>query len=429
MNTRLVTLDDWLLYLEKLHPSAIDMGLGRVKKVSDALGLTPEFPVITVAGTNGKGSVCAMLESILGHASYRVGCYTSPHLLHYSERIRVDRHAVTDEVLCDVFTKIESVRESIQVTLTYFEFGTLAAMMIFMQAQADVAILEVGLGGRLDAVNIFDTDCAILTSVDLDHMDYLGSTREVIGQEKIGIFRSNKPAICAEQDIPGNLFLKMSETGAILHCIDRDFSYTQDGLYWRYEGISGHRYNLPLPALKGNYQLKNASAVLAALEAMEEILPVPVNAIRCGLTEVTLTGRFQIISARPAIILDVAHNPAAARKLSANLEAMPVKGCTYAVVGMLKDKDMVGTVQALKSNVDYWLVAGLKVARGATGDEMLQVLKRAGIEVQDRAHLFESIRNAYAYAREHAMSNDRICVFGSFHTVSAVLKNHGEAVS
>lgn len=422
-----MTLDDWLLYLEKLHPRAIDMGLERVKKVRDALRLIPEFPVITVAGTNGKGSVCTMLESILGHASYRVGCYTSPHLLHYGERIRIDQHAIADEVLCSVFAEIESVRESIQVTLTYFEFGTLAAMLIFVRAQVDIAILEVGLGGRLDAVNVFDTDCAILTSIDLDHMDYLGSTREAIGQEKIGIFRPDKPAICTEPDIPADLLPKMKATGAILSCINKNFSYTQDNLQWCYEGA--HRYNLSLPALKGEYQLQNASAALAALEAMEGTLPVPMNAIRRGLAEATLAGRFQIISARPAIILDVAHNPAAARKLLDNLEAMPVKGCTYAIVGMLKDKDMASTIRVLKNNVDYWLIAGLDVARGATGDEMLKALKDAGIEEQEHVHAFQSVRNAYVYAREHASSDDRICVFGSFHTVSLILKNHGGTVS
>ncbi|SCX09001.1 dihydrofolate synthase / folylpolyglutamate synthase [Nitrosomonas eutropha] len=427
MDVRSMTLDDWLLYLEKLHPKAIDMGLERVKKVRDALGLMPKFPVITVAGTNGKGSVCTILESILGCASYRIGCYTSPHLLHYGERIRIDQRAITDEVLCGVFAEIESVRESVQVTLTYFEFGTLAAMLIFVRAQVDVAILEVGLGGRLDAVNVFDTDCAILTSIDLDHMDYLGSTREAIGQEKIGIFRPNKPAVCTEPDIPAGLLPKMQATGALLCCINKNFGYTQDNLQWCYEGV--RRYNLSLPALKGEYQLQNASAALAALEAMEGTLPVPMNAIRRGLAEATLAGRFQIISARPAIILDVAHNPAAARKLLANLEAMPVKGCTYAIVGMLKDKDMAGTIRVLKNNVDHWLIAGLDVARGATGNEILKALRDAGIEEQERVRVFQNVQSAYVYAREHASSDDRICVFGSFHTVSLILKNHGGTVS
>ena len=422
MDTQLITLEDWLGYLEKLHPITIDMGLERVKKVSDALKLEPTFPVITVAGTNGKGSVCAMLESILNHASYRVGCYTSPHLLRYNERVRIDLHEVTDETLCEVFSEIESARESTHTTLTYFEFGTLAAMLLFLRSHVDVAILEVGLGGRLDAVNVFDTDCAILTSIDLDHMDYLGDTREAIGQEKIGIFRKNKPAICAEPEIPGNLHEKMLATNANLYCIDEAFGYIADNQQWRYQGIFGHHQNLPLPALKGRYQLQNASAVLAALETLEEVLPVPMDAIRRGLVGVTLPGRFQMISARPMIILDVAHNPAAARKLSTNLESIPVKGRTYAVVGMLSDKDMIGTLGALKNNIDYWLIAGLDVARGASGDEVLQALKGAGVKQESISCTYQSIWSAYVYARDHVGDNDRICVFGSFYTVSSVMK-------
>ncbi|WP_350283021.1 bifunctional tetrahydrofolate synthase/dihydrofolate synthase [Nitrosomonas sp.] len=423
------TLENWLSYLEKLHPKTIDMGLERVKKVRDALELKPEFPVITIAGTNGKGSVCAMLESILGCASYRVGCYTSPHLLCYNERIRVDRHEITDEALCEIFAEIESARESVRTTLTYFEFGTLAAMLIFLRSHVDVAILEVGLGGRLDAVNVFDTDCAILTSIDLDHTDYLGSTREAIGQEKIGIFRADKPAICAEPDIPGNLREKMRATNARLYCINEAFSYTADHLQWRYQGISGRRYSLPLPALRGGCQLQNASAVLAALEVLEESFPVPMDVIRRGLAEVTLAGRFQMISARPVIILDVAHNPAAACRLSANLEILPVKGHTYAVVGMLKDKDMAGTLRALKNNVSYWLVSDLDVARGASANEVLQALEEAGVERQNILHTFTNVQNAYVYAREHASDNDRICVFGSFHTVSPVMTSLSESDS
>lgn len=429
IDIRPVTLENWLSYLEKLHPKTIDMGLERVEKVRDALRLKPEFPIITVAGTNGKGSVCAMLESIFGCASYRIGCYTSPHLLRYNERIRVDRHEVADEVLCEVFAEIESVCESARTTLTYFEFGTLAAMLIFLQSRVDVAILEVGLGGRLDAVNVFDADCAILTSIDLDHMDYLGSTREAIGQEKIGIFRANKPAICAEPDIPGNLREKMQATNARLYCIDEAFSYTAGNLQWRYQGVSGHHYSLPLPALKGDCQLQNASAVLAALEVLEEILPVPMDAIRRGLAEVTLAGRFQMISAHPVIILDVAHNPAAARRLSANLETLSVKGRTYAVVGMLKDKDMAGTLRALKDNVDYWLISSLDVARGASADEILQALEDAGIERQNILPVFPDVQSAYVYAHKHAGDNDRICVFGSFHTVSPVMAGSGESDS
>ncbi|MCC6917018.1 bifunctional tetrahydrofolate synthase/dihydrofolate synthase [Nitrosomonas sp.] len=422
MDIRLSTLEDWLSYLEKLHPKTIDMGLERVKKVRDTLGLKPEFPVITVAGTNGKGSVCTMLESILNHASYRVGCYTSPHLLRYNERIRISQREISDEALCEVFAEIEAARELTHTTLTYFEFGTLAAMLLFLRSRIDVAILEVGLGGRLDAVNVFDADCAILTSIDLDHMEYLGTTREAIGQEKIGIFRENRPAICAEPEIPGSLYKKMLATNANLYCIGEAFSYVADNQQWCYRGISGHRQNLPLPALKGRYQLQNASAVLAALETLEETLPVPMDAVRRGLVDTALPGRFQMISARPIIILDVAHNPAAARKLSASLESMPVKGCTYAVAGMLGDKDMTGTLGALKKNIDYWLIARLDVARGASEDEMMQALKEAGIEQKDILYTFQNVWSAYVYARDHAGDNDRICVFGSFYTVSSVMR-------
>ena len=425
MNIRSMSLNDWLYYLEKLHPKTVDLNLERIGKIKDILGLSPRFPIITVAGTNGKGSVCAMLEAILSRASYRVGCYTSPHLLHYSERIKINQRAVADDVLCHVFAEIESVRQSTQITLTYFEFGTLAAMLIFMQEQVDVAILEVGLGGRLDAVNVFDTDCAVLTSIDLDHTDYLGVTREAIGLEKMGVFRSDKPAICAEQTVPVDLFLKMEATSAKLFCINRDFSCTQDNLQWHYKGISGRHHNLPLPALRGSHQLKNASAALAALEALEETLPVPMSAVRRGLAEVTLPGRFQLVSVRPTIVLDVAHNPAAARELSANLDTIPVKGHTYAVVGMLKDKDISSTLQVLKGNVDYWLLAGLDVTRGATKGELLQALRAADIEELGHVNTFQDVQSAYTYARKHANSNDRICIFGSFHTVSSILKNHG----
>lgn len=422
IDTRPTTLEGWLNYLEKLHPKTIDMGLERVRRVRDSLRLTVDFPVITVAGTNGKGSVCAMLESIFSQASYNTGCYTSPHLLRYNERIRVNQHEISDEILCDVFAEIESARESVGTTLTYFEFGTLAAMLIFVRARVDVAILEVGLGGRLDAVNVFDTDCAILTSIDLDHMDYLGSTREAIGQEKIGIFRENKPAICAEPDIPRLLYEKMRSASARLYCINDAFGYMADNQQWRYRGISGHHYNLPLPALKGDFQLQNASAVLAALEILEETLPVPVNAIRRGLVETILAGRFQMISARPTIILDVAHNPAAARKLSINLKTLPTKGYTYAVAGMLKDKDMTGTLRVLKNNIDRWLIGGLNVARGASENEIRQALEEAGVEQKNILCSFPDINSAYVYAREHVNDDDRICVFGSFHTVSLVMK-------
>lgn len=418
------TLYDWLDYLDQLHPKEIDMGLERVAQVRDALGLNPEFLIITVGGTNGKGSVCAMLESIVHCAGYQVGCYTSPHLLRYNERIHIDQHEVTDEALCKAFSLVESARVEANVTLTYFEFGTLAAMLLFIQAKIDVAVLEVGLGGRLDAVNVFDADCAVLTSIGLDHMDYLGSTREAIGREKIGIFRSKRPAICGESDIPEHLYPLMAATGANLCYFGKDFYYSADARQWRYTGIQGRTHNLPLPALRGEFQLQNASVAFAAIEALQDRLPVSMNAIRQGLVEITLPGRFQIVSAHPAVILDVAHNPAAARKLATNLAKMPMRGRSFAVIAMLKDKDIVGTVQELKNNIDYWLVAALSTARGASCTEILDALKQAEVAEDRIIGTFSNVPEAYASARERVSDSDRICVFGSFYTIGPVLEMH-----
>lgn len=425
MAAKFAMLTSWLEYLEQLHPKTIDMGLDRVRQVKDAVGLSPGFPVITVGGTNGKGSACAILESILSCAGYRVGCYTSPHLLRYHERIRIDKKEATDEALCTAFEVIESARIQSKTSLTYFEFGTLAAMLLFIQSGVEVAILEVGLGGRLDAVNVFDPDCAVLTSIEMDHMNYLGATREAIGFEKIGIFRPNKPAVCAEPDIPVNTRQEMLAIGAELFCINENFGYQADKIQWHFQGPTGHRSGLPLPALRGACQLQNASASLVALDAIRDKLPVSMNAIRRGLVDITLPGRFQVIPGTPMTILDVAHNPAAARELAANLCAMDKHGRTFALVAMLKDKDIIATIQALQNEVDHWLVAGLQVARGASIDEMLKALGDAGIEQQHAISAFPDVLSAYAYANEHTNDNDRICVFGSFHTVGIVMEYRG----
>lgn len=426
MAAQSMTLDNWLDYLGQLHPKTIDMGLERVKSVQEVAGLTPGFPVITVGGTNGKGSVCAMLASILGCAGYRVGCYTSPHLVRYQERIRIDQQEISDHLLCSAFERIETARESSQTSLTYFEFGTLAAMLLFIQSEVDVAIMEVGLGGRLDAVNVFDPDCAVLTSIDMDHMEYLGTTREAIGLEKIGIFRAGRPAVCAEPDIPPGVRQQMSVMGARLSCIHEHFGYKKiDAVQWHYQDPDGAGINLPLPALRGVCQLQNASAALATLDALRDRLPVSMSAIRRGLLEVILPGRFQVLPGNPVTILDVAHNPAAARELALNLSTLPAAGQTYAIVAMLQDKDMVATIQALRGHIDRWLVAGLEVPRGATKAQMVQALEDAGVARPEAIHAFPDVRSAYSYAREHAHDNDRICVFGSFHTVGAVMEGQG----
>lgn len=416
-----VSLADWLAYLEHLHPKIIDMGLERVKQVKDAIGLVPTYPLITVGGTNGKGSTSIMLESILSSAGYRVGCYTSPHLMKYNERIRIQQKNVSDEALCCAFSAIESARAGGNTSLTYFEFGTLAAMYLFAQSEVDVAILEVGLGGRLDAVNVFDADCAIVTSIDLDHMDYLGTTREEIGIEKVGIFRKDHIAICGEPNLPAVVRERINTIGAKFFCINDDFSYKIDNLQWHYKGPVGNYFSLPHPALRGACQLMNASLCLTALGLLTDRLPVTVGDVRRGLLEITLPGRFQVLPGKPTTILDVAHNPAAARVLADNLGALDFHQYTYAVIGMLKDKDIASVVLALKHCVDIWLVATTHTARGASAAEIIQELKKNGITDDNKIHAFPNAIAAYGFARKHAAGNDRICVFGSFYTVSDVL--------
>jgi dihydrofolate synthase/folylpolyglutamate synthase len=411
------SLSDWLSYLERIHPSAIDMGLDRVARVRDGLGLIPAFPIVAVAGTNGKGSVCAMLESILSSAGYKTGVYTSPHLLRYNERVRVQGREAADEELVRAFSRIEQVRG--EVSLTYFEFGTLAAMDVFIRERVDLAVLEVGLGGRLDAVNAFDSDCAVVTSVDFDHMEYLGNNRDSIGAEKAGIFRAGRPAICGEADAPAGLLRRAEEIGAKLHLIGRDYGFNADPHQWQFWSALGKRSALPYPALRGDYQLGNAATALSALEQLKERLPVDMGAIRRGLLDVQLPGRFQILPGRPMVILDVGHNPHAARALASSLRRLPGGGKTIAVFAMLRDKDIEGVAAAMRDGVDEWLVAGLSSPRGAGAERIRQALAAAqvGVPVAE----FDTPVHAYQHAIRSAGQNDKILVFGSFYTVGAVL--------
>ena len=414
-------LAGWLTYLESLHPKTIALGLERVSQVRQQLNLQPDFPVIVVGGTNGKGSVCAMLESILRAAGYRVGCYTSPHLLHYNERVRIDKQQASDDELCASFEKIEQARG--ETRLTYFEFGTLAAMQCFIAHRVDVAILEVGLGGRLDAVNVFDNDCAVIASVDIDHTDYLGETREQIAFEKSGIMRGGRVVICADSDVPQALHTQAKAIGAELWCIGGEFGFTPHQGQWDYRSKLGSRNALPYPALRGAFQLGNASAALAALDVLKDRLPVSMEAVRRGLTEVNLAGRFQFVPGKPTLILDVAHNPHAARSLAKNLAGLPPCPHTYAIFAMLKDKDMAGVAAALGFCVDTWLVAGIATPRGATAGELAQALKRGG--VHGEMLTFDNIAEAVSYAYNAAGENDRIITFGSFHTVAEVMAAKG----
>lgn len=413
------TLHGWLARIERGHPQSIAMGLDRVRAVSDAMCLVPKCPVITVGGTNGKGSACMMLEAILHHAGYKIGCYTSPHLLRYNERVRVARAEAGDAGLMRAFEAVEAARVKADVPLTYFEFGTLAAMALFIEAKLDALILEVGLGGRLDAVNVFEPDCAMVMSVALDHMDYLGDTREKIGFEKAGIFRSDKSAIYAEADPPQSLLDHAQAIGARLMLRGRDFDIKPAANKWSYHGPGGARHALPWPALCGAYQLGNAAACIAALDTLRDRLPVSMNDIRSGLLTVENPGRFQVLPGQPAIILDVAHNPHAAQALAGSLKSMPRGGRTLAVFAMLSDKDIAGVIAVLKPLVTQWFAAGIQGPRGTTVESLAQKLAAAGIAA---VTCFENVAAALKAAREAALDDDKILVFGSFYTVSEAMQ-------
>ena len=419
------SLATWLSHLESLHPkgqAGIELGLERVARVKAALGQTQHCPVIVVGGTNGKGSVCAYLENILDRAGLQVGCYTSPHLLHYNERVKLNGQPASGEALCRAFARVEAARGD--ESLTYFEFGTLAAWEVFAEAGVDAVILEVGLGGRLDAVNIYDADAAIVTGIALDHTDWLGPTREHIGLEKAGIFRAGRPALCADRQPPQSLLDHAAAIGADLKLIGRDFGFeksAEDRLQWRYwskQGEAMQRRSLAFPGLRGSAQLANASVVLATLDALKDRLPVTMGAIRRGLIETELPGRFQVLPGQPTVVLDVAHNPQAAAVLADNLSNMGFFDRTHAVVGMLGDKDIPATLAALKGKVDYWHLADLAVPRGATAAALETAVAGLGGEVFCHADPAEGYRKAL----EQAADNDRILVFGSFYTVADVLR-------
>ena len=413
------SLDGWLALLESRHEQQIQLGLERVSEVFGKAGLALSCPVITVGGTNGKGSVCAMLEAILLAAGYRVGLYTSPHLLRFNERVRLAGREVDDAVLVDAFGRVEAARG--ETPLTYFEHGTLAALAIFEQAALDVVILEVGLGGRLDAVNLLDADCAIVTSVAMDHMDYLGDNREAIGFEKAGIFRPGRPAIIGDPLPPESLLRHASEVGADLQVSGRDFGFSGDRTQWAFWGRNGlKRGGLAYPALRGANQLLNAAATLAALDALKPLLPVQMQAVRQGLMLVELPGRFQILPGRPAVVLDVAHNPQAAGVLSENLSNMGYYPETWAVFGMLADKDVAGVVQLMRGRVDHWLLASPPGPRGLPAAQLAEIV--SAVSGCEDVRVCASVAEAFELAGKSAAEGDRILAFGSFLTVAEVMK-------
>ena len=401
------------------------MGLERITRVKEALQLNFQAVVFTVGGTNGKGSTCALLESVLLAASYKVGCHTSPHLLSFNERARVNGENVSDALLLEHFKAVELARASLPnpPTLTYFEFTTLAIMHLFATADLDAVILEVGLGGRLDAVNMIDTDCAIVTSIDLDHMEYLGDTREKIAFEKAGIFRSDKPAICADPVPPQSLIDHAASIGADLWLMGKDYNFQGDKQQWGWAGRGKRFSGLGYPALRGANQLLNASAVIAALIAVRERLPVGAQEIRNGMAWVELPGRFQVLPGQPTIILDVAHNPHASAALAQNLENMAYHPYTIAVFGAMADKDIDGVLKPMMDKIDFWYFCDLPTPRAASAESLAIRLRSLGFKegADSGIEVFSSPALAYESALKKAGEGDRISVFGSFYTVAGVI--------
>ncbi len=416
---RFNSLPAWLAWQETLHPQKIDLGLARVAAVARRMGLLqPDYGVITVAGTNGKGSSVALLAAILSAAGYRTGCYTSPHLLRYNERISIAGQIASDSALCSAFDCVDQARG--QETLSYFEFGTLAALHLFAVADLDIALLEVGMGGRLDAVNIINPDAALVTAIDIDHSDWLGSDRETIGREKAGIFRAGRPAICADPTPPASLEKTAAGLGASWFTLGRQFSYNASGTGWNWQGPDSSYRQLPPPALAGAQQYDNAAGVLMTLESLRERFPVSRQSIDAGLRSVNLAGRFQTLRGKVDVILDVAHNPASGRCLAQMLEESPASGSTWLVIGMLKDKDVAAFMESLAHTVDHWCLVSLDLDRGLSAAELRKMLPFAA----DDAHEFPSVAAACRYAREQAATGDRVVVSGSFITVAQATSCH-----
>ena len=430
-------MTDWLAHLETVHKTEIDLGLIRVGEMKTRLQsaglLKLNYPIITVGGTNGKGSTCAYLEQILIAAGYQVGCHTSPHVLDFTERARFNGVDSTEEQLLPFFHEVERVRvQAPEISLTYFEFTLLVFMCWFDAQQPDALVLEVGLGGRLDATNVFDATAAVVTSVDIDHVGFLGDTREAIGFEKAGVFRAGRAAICADSNPPHSLIEHANAIGADLKLINRDFRYqvVQDDQrkQWRFVGEHGARNSLAMPAMRGDYQLANASAALAALDALSEQLPVTQQAVRVGISNAVVRGRFQVLPGRPTTILDVAHNPHAARALAKNVSQMGYSPYTYAVFGAMADKDIAQVMQIMSGVVDHWYLCELPSARAASAQQLQQILLDTGF-IADKDHsvqAFDSVQDALAHLSASVPTqvspDDRIIIFGSFVTVEQALK-------
>ena len=433
------TLQQWLNWQETLHPSEIELGLDRIKKVLKRLlpencssnGTNFPYKVITVAGTNGKGSTVAFLESILAEASYKVGCYSSPHLLHYNERIRINKNPVSDVLICEAFSRIDKARQS--VSLTYFEFGTLAAIDIFTRAGCDVVILEVGLGGRLDAVNIVDPDIALITTVDIDHQDWLGNDRDTIGLEKAGIYRLDRPALYGDEDIPQSIIDKVKKERLAFYQYKKHYAVNIREQQWDFTLLgdgsdSQSRFNLPLPGLKGQIQIKNAANALMVLELLKNDCPVTQAEIKRGLHNCQLAGRFQVYNTDPFIVMDVAHNVQAARVLLEAMKNLSIPGELHVIIGMLKDKEVSDVLSMFASMVTHWYIIELDSYRAMPAaqieHELRQILSE-NANVKPQIHCYETFEQAYGqfdrYNKQYE-TMQKLLIFGSFLTVTEALK-------
>jgi dihydrofolate synthase/folylpolyglutamate synthase len=407
------SLDRWLAWFETVHPKRIDLRLDRFVAILEELGLrTPPYPVVTVAGTNGKGSCVAMLESIYWHAGYDVGTFTSPHLWRFNERIRVNGADTHDAELVAAFEEAAAALGS--VTLSYFEASLVAALAVFRRRAPDVVILEVGMGGRLDATNALDTDCALIVSIDLDHREWLGDTREEIGREKAGIVRRGKPVVIGDRAVPASVLELVAERGAVPHLIGRDFD-------WRRARDADDAPPLPLPPFGGAEQLDNAAACAAVVDSLAAVLPVTDAALAPGIARAYLRGRME----RQALdgvewLFDVGHNPAAAAGLAAAVRGLPAAARTWVVFAAMRDKDLAGVVQPFVAAAQGWFVAQANAERGATGAELGLLLESLGATA---VHVAADVVAACAGARAAAAPGDRVVVYGSFHTVGVALES------
>ncbi len=417
---RFRTLTDWLTWQETLSPQRIDLRLERVRAVWDRLGVLLSCPVVTVGGTNGKGSCVAMLDSMYRAAGYRTCAYTSPHLLRYNERIRIDGTDAGDAAICDAFARIDAVRGDAE--LTYFEFGTLAALTLFAEADPDLILLEVGLGGRLDAVNIIDSDVAVVMSIGRDHMAWLGDTPEQIAFEKAGIFRPARPAVIAQADAPPRLRERALELDAVPIQAGREYSWRTESGQWHWRGWGqAARASLPVPALRGPIQIANAAAAIAVVECLDDRLPVGHAALRQGLHRVRLPGRFTVLPGRPTRVLDVAHNAEAAAQLARTLAALPCPAGRQAICGLSADKDAVAVAAALQDQVATWHLVTAPGARGMPVETLAEGVRRGAPGADIR--LWEGLDEAIAGVLSASGDDGCTLVFGSFTVVEAALRN------